>query len=72
MEVANTLAYYNTATIIAVKTFIVQAPGGRNLQLISPHRNNPICVASHKEAKTCRGSIIEHCILDTNAGKQQS
>ncbi len=27
MEVANTLAYYNTATITAVKIFIVQAPG---------------------------------------------
>jgi hypothetical protein len=26
MEVANTLAYYNTATITAVKSFIVQAP----------------------------------------------
>ncbi len=24
---ANTLAYYNTATITAVKSFIVQAPG---------------------------------------------
>ena len=27
MEVANTLAYYGTATIIAVKGFIVQAQG---------------------------------------------
>jgi hypothetical protein len=27
--VANTLAYYNTATITAVKSFIVQAPGER-------------------------------------------
>jgi len=26
MAVANTLAYYATATIIAVKSFIVQAP----------------------------------------------
>ncbi len=25
---ANTLAYYHTATITAVKSFIVQAPGG--------------------------------------------
>jgi hypothetical protein len=25
--VANTLAYYNTATITAIKSFIVQAPG---------------------------------------------
>jgi len=27
MEVANNLAYYDTATITAVKTFIAQAPG---------------------------------------------
>jgi len=26
--VANTLAYYNTATITAIKSFIVQAPDG--------------------------------------------
>ncbi len=30
MEVASTLAYYNTATITAVKRFIGQAPGGQN------------------------------------------
>jgi hypothetical protein len=28
MEVANTLAYLDTATITAVKSFIVQAPSG--------------------------------------------
>ncbi len=27
MELANTLAYYDTATITAVKGFMVQAPG---------------------------------------------
>jgi hypothetical protein len=27
MQVANTLAYYDTARITAVKRFIVQAPG---------------------------------------------
>jgi hypothetical protein len=27
MEVANTLAYYDTATITAVKNFMIQAPG---------------------------------------------
>ncbi len=27
MAVTNTLAYYNTATITAVRSFIVQAPG---------------------------------------------
>jgi hypothetical protein len=30
MEVANTLAYYNMATITAVKSFIVQAPVGKS------------------------------------------
>ncbi len=29
MEVANTLAYYNAATITAVKSFLVQAPAGK-------------------------------------------
>jgi hypothetical protein len=33
--VANTLAYYDTATITAVKSFIVQAPGLEILQ--KPH-----------------------------------
>jgi hypothetical protein len=28
MQVANTLAYYDTAIITAVKSFIVQAPAG--------------------------------------------
>ena len=27
MEVANTLAYYDTATVTALKSFIVKAPG---------------------------------------------
>ncbi len=29
MQVANTLDYYDTAIISAVKSFIVQAPGGQ-------------------------------------------
>jgi hypothetical protein len=33
----NTLIYYDVATTMAVKSFIVQAPGGRNWQLIYPH-----------------------------------
>jgi hypothetical protein len=28
MEVANTLAYYDTATVMDVKSFILHAPGG--------------------------------------------
>jgi hypothetical protein len=35
---ANTLAYYNTATITAVKSFIVQAPGQ---ELFSYNYNSP-------------------------------
>jgi hypothetical protein len=31
MQVANTLAYYNTAIITAVKSFIVQAAGVKEL-----------------------------------------
>ncbi len=33
MEVANTLAYYDMTTIMAVKSFIVQAPGVNFLKL---------------------------------------
>ncbi len=32
---ANTLAYYNTATIMAVKSFIVQAPGANLIKLFT-------------------------------------
>jgi hypothetical protein len=35
MEVANTLAYYDTETITAVKSFIVQAPGVKVIKLFS-------------------------------------
>jgi hypothetical protein len=34
MEVANTLAYYDIATITAEKSFIVQAPGVNVIKLI--------------------------------------
>jgi hypothetical protein len=33
MAVANTLAYYDTATITAVKSFIAQASGKRLLEI---------------------------------------
>jgi hypothetical protein len=33
MEVANTLAYYDTATITAVRNFTVQAPGVNVIKL---------------------------------------
>ena len=35
MEVANTLAYYDTETITAVKSFIVQAPDVNVIKLFS-------------------------------------
>ncbi len=35
MEVENTLAYYDTATITAVKSFIVQASGACTIKLIT-------------------------------------
>jgi hypothetical protein len=35
MEVANTLAYYNTAAIAAVKSFIVPAPGACAIKLFA-------------------------------------
>ncbi len=34
MEVANTLAYYDTATITAVKSFIIQTPGLTSCQQV--------------------------------------
>jgi hypothetical protein len=42
MEAANTLAYYHMATITAVKSFIVQAPGEKlgldfNSTCVFPH-----------------------------------
>jgi hypothetical protein len=42
MAVANTLAYYVTSTITAVKSFIVQAPGSKffSLLLTKNVRNN--------------------------------
>jgi hypothetical protein len=33
--VANTLAYYDTETITAVKSFIIQAPRGCNIKLFT-------------------------------------
>ncbi len=41
MEVANPIAYYNMATITAVKRFIVQAPGAF---VVTSHRSTSILV----------------------------
>jgi hypothetical protein len=37
MEVANTLAYYDSTTITAVIKIILQAPGGKNWKFIYPN-----------------------------------
>ncbi len=39
MEVTNTLAYYDWAKITAVKSFIVQSPGVRTIQLFTALMN---------------------------------
>jgi hypothetical protein len=41
MEVANNLAYYDTATITAVKSFIIQAPGPRLYNFYGRHLQMP-------------------------------
>jgi hypothetical protein len=46
MAVANTLAYYDTATITAVKSLIVQAPG---VNIISPSSRSGF----HSKADPC-------------------
>jgi hypothetical protein len=42
MEVANTLAYYDTATIAAVKSFKVQAPRAGTVKLFTTIINKAI------------------------------
>jgi hypothetical protein len=50
MAEANTLAYYDTATITAVKSFIVQAPGVNAIKLVS--------FVADKEAKLARVFVL--------------
>ncbi len=47
MAVANTLAYYITATIMAVKSFIVQAPGVDLTKLFRHKFPNTFCKLDH-------------------------
>jgi hypothetical protein len=47
MEVANTLAYYDTATITAVKNFIVQGPGVNLIKLFWSKFNYTFCKLDH-------------------------
>ncbi len=54
MAVANTIAYYDTATITAVKSFKVQAPlawASKEDETAQRYRNDHICVALPKAAK---------------------
>ncbi len=54
MEVGNTLAFYNTATITAVKCFIVQAPSVNLITFFFFYTSNEICIS-------CVGiSSLEH------------
>jgi len=56
MAVANTLAYYVTATIMTLKSFIVQAPGGDfsrmvNVRLeVDEESYNPFTKCQHMSA----------------------
>jgi hypothetical protein len=53
--VANALAYYNTATIIAVKCFIVQAPDAKKCQ--PEKRKNKNLIESVKHSSLLRHGI---------------
>ncbi len=61
---ANTLAYYDTATITAVKSFIVQAPAK-----VCPY---DLFLSMQFLLACCVIVLIEQHILDTNAEKQLS
>ncbi len=64
MQVANTLAYYDTATITAVKSFIVQAPAGgavelyRNLSQLSFYEN---CVLNLYTYSVAPSIVTQYC-----------
>ncbi len=47
MEMTNTLAYYDTATITAVKCFIVQSPGIYLIKLFSTKFTHTFCELDH-------------------------
>ncbi len=47
MEMANTLAYYDTATITAIKCFIVQSPGVYLIKLFSTKFAHTFCELDH-------------------------
>ncbi len=47
VQVANTLAYYDTAIITAVKSFLVQAAGISFLAFKKPRENKKSCQKGH-------------------------
>ncbi len=64
---ANTLAYYNTATITAVKSFIVQAPGFKLVALSAAEQKHASLVRILREYNlsliTDSQKSIKICIL---------
>ncbi len=54
MEVANNLAYYDTATITAVKCFIVQAPGVKLKKIaLQPQQDKLVHFENYRYLETC-------------------
>jgi hypothetical protein len=58
MTIANVLAYYSAATIMAKKSFIVQAPGGQNLNV----HLNVVYVLTNAENKTSVAFCDSYCL----------
>ncbi len=55
MEVANTLAFYDTATIAAVKSFIAQAPGANVI------KNTAVILTLLFLGLNCNGNLLPNC-----------
>ncbi len=66
-EVANTLAYYNVATITAVKSFIVQAPGRLLADLLSEWIVMKVWLRSCKEMSWGLKTIWPKTIWSTDS-----
>jgi hypothetical protein len=82
MAVGNALAYCDTATIMTVRSFIMQPPDHQHKRNISRSVANPIKLFDHViyDLNQCSNVLhlgmqlyaIEQHELDTNAGKQLS
>jgi hypothetical protein len=68
--VANTLAYYNTATITAVKSIIVQAPGRYNDDYARKSKHSKKKLESHTIVISSEFLLLEpKNILDNKMGE---